>query len=91
MDRVHCYLPGWDVPKVDQSIFTSHFGLVSDFMSEAWTTLRGESRFNTVQNRVTFGGALSGRDTTAVKKTIDGLLKLVYPDAETPIQEEDLE
>ena len=44
MDRIHAYLPGWDAPKVDPSLFTDHFGLVSDFLSEAWTRLRDESR-----------------------------------------------
>src|SRR5438477_11655064 len=64
MDRIHAYVPGWDVPKVDQALFTTHFGLVNDFLSECWSQLRGESRVGTLQGRVQFGGALSGRDTT---------------------------
>ncbi len=44
MDRIHGYFPGWDVPKMETSLFTEHFGLVSDFLSEAWTRLRDESR-----------------------------------------------
>jgi len=91
MDRLHAYLPGWDVPKLDISYFTDHFGLVSDFLSEAWTQLRGESRLAAIQGRVNFGGALSGRDTTAVNRTINGLLKLLYPNREEFISEEDLE
>lgn len=91
MDRIHCYLPGWDVPKVNASVFTLHFGLVSDFLSECLSRLRSQSRINLLQNRVQFGGSLSGRDTNAVNKTISGLLKLIYPDSTTPVSDEDLE
>ncbi len=91
MDRIHAYLPGWDVPKLDKTLFTEHFGLVSDFLSEAWTRLRDDSRLGAIEGRVRFGGALSGRDTNAVRKTIDGLLKLVYPDREAGIADEDVE
>ena len=90
-DRIHSYLPGWDVPKLSAQLFTNHFGLVSDFLSECWTHLRKQSRLNTLQGRVFFGGALSGRDTTAVQKTISGLLKLMYPNPETPISDEAME
>ena len=79
MDRMHAYVPGWDAPKLDQSFFTDHFGLVNDFLSECWSQLRGENRLGAIQGRVQFGGALSGRDTTAVYRTVDGLLKLLYP------------
>jgi len=91
MDRIHAYVPGWDVPKMEASLFTEHFGLVSDFLSEAWTRLRDESRLATLQGRVHYGGALSGRDTTAVNRSVDGLLKLLYPDREMPVADEDLE
>ena len=79
MDRIHAFLPGWDVPKISKALLTDHFGLVSDFLSECWSQLRNQSRVNTLQNRVFFGGALSGRDTNAVNKTVSGLLKLLYP------------
>ncbi len=82
MDRIHAYLPGWDVPKLNQTYFTRHFGLVSDFLSECWSRLRDQSRLAAVQGRVTYSDALSGRDLSAVNKTIDGLLKLLSPDAE---------
>ncbi len=90
-DRIHSYLPGWDVPKVSAQLFTNHFGMVSDFLSECWTHLRKQSRLTALQGRVFFGGALSGRDTWAVQKTISGLLKLLYPNPETPISDEALE
>jgi len=79
MDRIHAFLPGWDVPKISKDLLTSHFGLVSDFLSECWSQLRHQSRVSVIQNRVFFGGALSGRDTNAVNKTVSGLLKLLYP------------
>ncbi|MDM1695923.1 protease Lon-related BREX system protein BrxL [Thiopseudomonas alkaliphila] len=91
MDRVHCYLPGWDVPKMNRELTTNHFGLVSDFFSECMSRLRFESRVAAMQNRVHLGGALSGRDTNAVNKTVSGLLKLMYPDAESQVSDEDLE
>jgi ATP-dependent Lon protease len=91
MDRIHAYLPGWDVPKVKRELFTDHFGLVSDFLSECLSQLRGHSRLDALHGRVTLGGALSGRDTTAVQKTVNGLLKLIHPDPELPIPDADLE
>ena len=91
MDRIHAYLPGWDVPKIDKEILTNHFGLVSDFWSECMSQLRQESRISVLQNRVHFGGALSGRDINAVNKTVSGLLKLLYPGLEQSVPEEDLE
>ncbi len=91
MDRIHAYLPGWDVPKLEKSLFTEHFGLVSDFLSEAWSQLRGENRLAAIQGQVRYGSALSGRDTTAVNHTVNGLLKLLYPNREMPIRREDIE
>ncbi|MFN7769849.1 MAG: BREX system Lon protease-like protein BrxL [Planctomycetaceae bacterium] len=91
MDRIHCYLPGWDVPKIAEAIKTNHFGLVSDYLSECWTRLRSQSRAGALQGRVTFGGALSGRDQNAVTKTISGLLKLMHPAPDDPISDDDLE
>lgn len=91
MDRIHCYLPGWDVPKIAEPLKTDHFGLVSDFLSECWSRLRSQSRSTTLQGRVVFGGALSGRDQNAVTKTVSGLLKLVHPCPDMQVSEQDLE
>lgn len=91
MDRIHCYLPGWDVPKMSKELTTDHFGLVSDFFSECMSRLRFQSRVSAMQNRVHLGGALSGRDTNAVNKTVSGLLKLLYPDPDMPVSDADLE
>lgn len=90
MDRIHAFLPGWDVPKISKELLTDHFGLVSDFLSECWSQLRNQSRVSVIQNRVFFGGALSGRDTNAVNKTVSGLLKLLYP-GDDEATDEDIE
>lgn len=91
MDRIHAFLPGWDVPKISKELLTDHFGLVSDFLSECWGQLRNQSRLGHLQNRIFWGGSLSGRDTNAVNKTVSGLLKLLYPDNECSIPDEDIE
>jgi len=90
MDRLHSYIPGWDFPKLLGEL-TDHFGLVSDFLSECWSQMRMSSRINTLQGKVFWGGALSGRDATAVHKTVSGLLKLIQPDPEADIPDADLE
>ena len=91
MDRIHAYFPGWDAPKLNKSHFTDHFGLVGDFLSECWSQLRGQSRSSELMRRVQLGSALSGRDTKAVQKTVSGLLKLLYPDPDTDVPDDDLE
>lgn len=91
MDRIHSFVPGWDFPKLNKSYFTNHFGLVSDFLAECWTRLRDINRTSSVLGRIDYGGALSGRDTTAVNKTLNGLLKLMQPNPEVPISDELLE
>jgi len=92
MDRLHSYISGWDFPKLNPNEhLTEHFGLVSDFLSEAWTRLRSSNRLAQLQGRVHLGGALSGRDIEAVNKTMNGLLKLVFPDASQGLSDEDLE
>jgi ATP-dependent Lon protease len=91
MDRIHAYLPGWDIPKVNRDLFTDHFGLVSDVLAECFTRLRSESRISSLLGRAHFGGALSGRDQNAVNKTVSGLLKLLYPNPEIEVPDDDLE
>ena len=91
-DRVHAYAPGWDFPKVDpREHLTNHFGLVNDFLSACWTRLRHTTRLPLLQNRVFWGGALSGRDIEAVHKTISGLIKLLFPDPKMEVSDDDLE
>ncbi len=91
-DRIHAFAPGWDFPKLNPAEhLTDHFGLVNDFLSACWTRLRDTSRLPILQNRVFWGGALSGRDIEAVHKTISGLLKLLFPDPEMEVEDDDLE
>ena len=92
MDRIHAYLPGWDVPKLNRDL------LHRPLRSGQRLPLRvldpaaaAEPAARLSRAECSYGGALSGRDTTAVNKTVSGLLKLLYPDAETPISDEDLE
>lgn len=92
MDRLHSFVPGWDFPKINaHQHLTDHFGLVTDFLSECWNRLRNGNRVQVMQGRVYLGGALSGRDIEAVNKTISGLAKLLYPEPEMHIPDEDLE
>ena len=85
MDRIHAYIPGWDVPKLDPSYFTDHFGFVSDFLAEVWSRLRRAPRLDAIQGRLKWGSQLSGRDRKAVNYTVDGLLRLLYPDPEMEV------
>jgi uncharacterized protein (TIGR02653 family) len=89
-DRIHAYLPGWDVPKLDPSYFTDHFGLVSDFLAECWTQLRRTSRLQVTQDRLEWGRELSGRDRRAADNTVNGLLKLLWPSPDMDIPDEAL-
>ncbi|MBT3212376.1 MAG: BREX system Lon protease-like protein BrxL [Planctomycetaceae bacterium] len=91
-DRLHAFVPGWDFPKLKpKEHLTDHFGLVTDFLSECWSQMRESTRISALQNRIFWGGALSGRDINAVQKTISGLVKLIFPDPEMPISDDDLE
>ena len=76
---------------VEQQHLTGHFGLVSDFLSECWSRLRDGNRLASMQNRIHLGGALSGRDIEGVNKTVSALIKLLFPDSQMEIPDEDLE
>jgi uncharacterized protein (TIGR02653 family) len=89
-DRIHAYLPGWDVPKLHPSYFTDHFGFVSDFLAECWSQLRRASRLDVTQGRLVWGNQLSGRDRKAADNTVNGLLKLLWPDPEMEVPDESL-
>ncbi len=80
LDRLHFYLPGWEIPKMEQRFFTSHYGLVSDYLSEALRELRKHSYADAITHEFTFGPHLNTRDEKAVRKTLSGLLKLLHPD-----------
>src|SRR6266498_4933487 len=89
-DRIHAYLPGWDVPKLDPSYFTAHFGFVSDFLAECWSQLRRASRLDVTQGRLEWGTQLSGRDRKAVNNTVNGLLKLLWPNPDMKVPDDAL-
>jgi uncharacterized protein (TIGR02653 family) len=89
-DRIHAYLPGWDVPKLDPSYFTEHFGFVSDFLAECWSQLRRTSRLDVTPGRLEWGSQLSGRDRKATNNTVNGLLKLLWPDPEMGVPDDAL-
>ena len=81
---------GWDVPKLDPSYFTEHFGFVSDFLAECWSQLRRTSRLDVTQGRLERGSQLSGRDRRATNNTVNGLLKLLWPDPEMEVPDDAL-
>lgn len=82
LDRLHYYLPGWDVPKMEQRFFTEHYGLVSDYLSEALRDLRRYSYGDAISKEFDLGPHLNARDDKAVKKTVSGLLKILHPHEE---------
>ncbi len=82
MDRIHAYLPGWEVKKLSTSSFTDHVGFVIDYFSEVLRSLRKESAVNVIERYFTLDSQLNSRDEKAVKKTCSGLIKLLLPDGE---------
>ena len=81
MDRIHCYLPGWDIPKVNQGPVHRPLRPGQRRPGRMLLAAARHSRASgVIQGRVHLGGALSGRDTNAVNKTVSGLMKLLYPE-----------
>ncbi|MBD0371449.1 MAG: protease Lon-related BREX system protein BrxL [Pyrinomonadaceae bacterium] len=88
LDRIHFYLPGWEVPKMRIEFFTSHYGFVVDYLAEALRELRRHNFSEAIDRYYSLGSHLNARDVKAVRKTVSGLIKLLYPDGE--IQKEEL-
>jgi ATP-dependent Lon protease len=86
-DRIHFYLPGWELQKTRDDYYTDHFGLVSDYLAEVLRTLRKESYADVPERYFRFGSHLTGRDQKAVRKTVSGLLKLLHPDGNATKEE----
>ena len=82
LDRMHFYLPGWEVPKISKDILTTHYGFVTDYIAEAFKNLRKQNRFDEVERMFRFGSHVEGRDAIAAKKTVSGLLKILHPGGE---------
>jgi ATP-dependent Lon protease len=81
-DRIHYYLPGWEVPKMQVDFFTDHYGFVVDYLAEALRELRRQNFVDMVDHYFSFGNHLNARDVKAVRKTVSGLIKLIYPHGE---------
>ena len=79
-DRFHHYLPGWEVPKMRPEFFTNEYGFITDFMAEWMRELQKYNFSNAIDKYFKLGRDLNQRDTKAVKKTVSGLLKLLFPD-----------
>ena len=82
LDRIHCYLPGWEIPKFRPEHFTNDYGFISDYLAEFIRELRKEQYGDAIDHYFRLGKNLNQRDTIAVRRMADGYLKLLYPDGE---------
>lgn len=80
LDRIHCYLPGWEIPKFRPEHFTNDYGFISDYLAEFIRELRKEQYGDALDYYFRLGKNLNQRDTIAVRRMVDGYLKLMYPD-----------
>lgn len=80
LDRIHCYLPGWEIPKFRPEHFTDDYGFITDYLAEFLRELRKEQYGDALDRYYRLGKNLNQRDTIAVRKMVGGLVKLVYPD-----------
>ena len=82
LDRMHCYLPGWEIPKFRPEHFTNDYGFITDYLAEFIRELRKEQYGDALDHYFRLGKNLNQRDTIAVRRMVDGYLKLLYPDGE---------
>ncbi len=80
LDRIHHYIPGWEIPKLQPESFTNHYGFVVDYLAEAMHHLRKFNYTDVVNRYFSFGSHLNARDVKAVRKMVSGYLKLLHPD-----------
>lgn len=80
LDRLHCYIPGWEIPKFRPEHFTNDYGFISDYLAEFIRELRKEQYGDALDHYFRLGKNLNQRDTIAVRRMVDGYLKLMYPD-----------
>ena len=85
LDRMHCYLPGWEIPKFRPNHFTDDYGFITDYLSEFIRELRKEQQGDALDKYFRLGKNLNQRDTIAVRKIIGAFIKLLYPDGETSL------
>ena len=81
-DRFHAYVPGWEIPKMRPEFFTNQYGLIVDYLAECLRELRKQSFADAIDKYFKLGNNLNQRDTIAVRRTVSGLLKLLYPHGE---------
>lgn len=82
LDRMHCYIPGWEIPKFRPVHFTNDYGFITDYLAEFLRELRKEQYGDALEEYFRLGRNLNQRDTIAVRKMVGGLVKLMYPDGE---------
>ena len=82
LDRLHFYIPGWEIPKMRIEYFTDHYGFVVDYLAEALRDLRKHNFTEATDRHFSLGSHLNARDVKAVRKTVSGLIKLIYPHGE---------
>ena len=82
LDRLHCYIPGWEIPKFRPEHFTNDYGFITDYLAEYIRELRKEQYGDALDKYFRLGKNLNQRDTIAVRKIVGGYVKLLYPDGE---------
>lgn len=82
LDRIHFYIPGWEIPKMQTEFFTDHYGFVVDYLAEALRELRRHNYTEMVDRHFSLGSHLNARDVKAVRRSVSGLIKLIYPHGE---------
>lgn len=82
LDRMHCYLPGWEIPKFRPEHFTNDYGFITDYLAEFMRELRKDQYGDSLDKYFRLGKNLNQRDTIAVRKMVNGYLKIVYPHGE---------
>ncbi len=88
-DRMHCYIPGWEIPKMRPEYFTDNYGFISDYIAEFFREMRKVPQTDAFDKYFKLGRCLNQRDTIAVRKMVSGLVKIVYPDGK--YTEDDIE
>jgi ATP-dependent Lon protease len=82
IDRLHFYLPGWEIPKMRNDLFTDHYGFVVDYLAEALREMRKHNFTEVIDRHFSMGPHLNARDRKAVRKTVSGMMKILFPDGE---------
>ncbi|MBI3732783.1 MAG: protease Lon-related BREX system protein BrxL [Chloroflexi bacterium] len=87
IDRLHFYIPGWEIPKMRNEFLTEHYGFVVDYLAEAFRELRRHNYANQLDQYFALGTDLNTRDAKAVRRTVSGLIKLLHPSGNPPKEE----